>query len=167
MWRPSKYDISQDSLIRFADKFNEASDEIKCIPNPNETYDNDGYFCFSGSGDIGFDWEIRDKYFENGRFLFNTLGQYERKLSKPSIQLSVQCDRNESAILVAWHSDFLQEQQDLVLADTDSTRKQLCPVRYTAYFQVYTYQELNRFRDMLKQAILSHQFSHLAFGGPS
>lgn len=42
MWRPSKYEISQVSLIRFAHKFNEISEEIECLPNSEETYDNDG-----------------------------------------------------------------------------------------------------------------------------
>ena len=163
MWRPSKYDISQDSLIRFAHKFNEISNEIECLPNSEETYDNDGYFCYLGSEYIGFDWEIRDSYFENGKFSFNTLGQYERKLVKPSIQLSVQCDKNQAAILVAWHSDFLRENQEIIPVSTDYQEKQSCPVRYTSHFRIYTYNNLGDFAKMLKRAIVNNQLSHEVF----
>jgi len=63
--------------------------------------------------------------------LFSTLGQYEGKFIKPSIQLSIQCDSTETAIAVAWHEDFKKENKIKLTLDTDYSEKQFGTVRYT------------------------------------
>lgn len=160
MYRGSLYDKSQSSMERFADAFN----SIDLYPNitwqciKEETYDNDGYFLNIAKGNtIGFDWKIRDRYFNNGHFQFDTLGQFERKLKKPTIQLSIQVDKQETAILVAWHKDFLEEEKQSAELATDASlsgtgHKQSGEVRYTSHFKIYTLEEFRAFKAMINRA---------------
>lgn len=155
MYRPSKYDKHNETLEYFAKLFNSetSATDIVMSPNKEETYDNDGYFVNLKTGEkIGFDWEYRDRYFENGRFRFESLGQYERKLIKGSISISLQCDSTQTAILVAWHQDFLTEDKISLSLATDYTQKQNGDVRYTKEFRIYRYEEINDFKQMIKRA---------------
>ena len=68
MYRPSMYNMHDDSMFHFAELFNTCPlwKEIEMRPNEKETYDNDGTFINVGTGiRIGFDWEYRDRYFAN------------------------------------------------------------------------------------------------------
>lgn len=97
MYRKSLYKKSDESLKSFSRLFNldKSYLHLRFIPNRTETYDNDGIIYNELTGTfIGFDWEYRDRYFSNCQFRFNSLGQYERKLVKPSIQLAIQCDNS-------------------------------------------------------------------------
>lgn len=110
MYRPSMYSKHDETMNNFAEQFNriKAYSELLMKPNPEETYDNDGYFVNTMTNcQIGFDWEYRDKYFSNCRLQFDSLGQYERKLRKDSIQIALQCDSTETGIAVGWHEDWL------------------------------------------------------------
>ena len=53
-----------------------------------------------------------------------SLGQYERKLRKPSIQIALQCDSTETGIAVGWHEDWLQEERERRALRTDSSWKE-------------------------------------------
>ena len=98
MYRPSMYNKHDESMYAFVELF------INCMvcydvimkPNDEETYGNDGYFIHSNGQKIGYDWEYRDRYFSNCRLQFDTLGQYERKLSLDCIQIAIQCDSTET-----------------------------------------------------------------------
>lgn len=158
MYRPSKYNKHNESLENFAKLFNDeqSAKHIVMEPIDEETYDNDGKFVNIKTGEeIGFDWEYRDRYFSNGVFSFDSLGQYERKLIKKSIQLSIQCDNTQTAILVAWHEDFLLENKVKIGLATDSPRKQYGGVRYTKRFKIYSYQEIKEFKKMIEKAFTS------------
>ena len=122
MYRPSLYNKSDESLKKFAELFNENKDypNLKFIPNKIETYDNDGIITDSNTGkSIGFDWEYRERYFENCKFDFDSLGQYERKIIKPSIQLAIQCDSTETGIAIGCHEDWIKENKIQLNLATD------------------------------------------------
>lgn len=103
MYRSSLYQKSDETLKNFSKIFNTDKNypHLHFIPNRTETYDNDGIIYNELTGTfIGFDWEYRERYFSNCNFQFDTLGQYERKLIKPSIQLAIQCDTTETFSLI-------------------------------------------------------------------
>jgi len=166
MYRPSKYKLSQDSLVNFANVFNscEYCPSLRCYYNKVETYDNDGYFLDTVTIKvIGFDWEIRDKYFTNGVFAFPTLGQYERKIRKPSIDISVQGDSTQTAVMVAWHDDFKVEKQKQIVCSTDYDIKENSTIRYTDKFKIYSYVDIKELKFMLAWALDNNVFCSKAF----
>ncbi len=119
----------------------------------NKDFIYDGEFVDENTGNsFSFDWEYRDKYFSNGIFDFDTLGQFERKIVKPSIQLSIQCDSTNTAIAVAWHEDFRRENRITRSLDTDYNDKQLGNVRYTHAFKIYLYTDISEFKEMIQRA---------------
>jgi hypothetical protein len=133
-------------------------------PNEDETFDNDGYFIDTNTGrKIGFDWEYRDKYFTNCKLKYSTLGQYERKLRKPSIQLAIQCDSTETGIAVGWHEDWLKEEVEHRDLSTDFVAKEKGTTRYTKEFKIYSYENIDSFKEMVAKAIEMNIYSHEIF----
>lgn len=165
MYRPSMYGIHDESLSRFADLFN-TCDEYKHIliePITKETFDNDGDIKNINTGQsIGFDWEYRDRYFSNCKFSFDTLGQYERKLIKPSIDLSLQCDSTQTGVIVAWHEDWLLENRITRSLSTD-TNDQLGTVRYTHSFKIFSYEEISNLKEMIDNAFRLGEYNRNSF----
>lgn len=166
MYRSSLYQKSDETLKNFSRIFNmdKSYPHLRFIPNRTETYDNDGIIYNELTGTfIGFDWEYRERYFSNCNFQFETLGQYERKLIKPSIQLAVQCDATETGIAVGWHEDWLKENQKNLNLLTDNEEKQYGTVRYTKKFKVYSYENLEKFKEMLDNAFNNSKFNSESF----
>lgn len=150
----------------FSELFNKESScsEIIMEPITEETFDNDGYFVNIKTGQkIGFDWEYRERYFKNGVFAFDSLGQYERKLKKESIDISIQCDSTQTAVLVAWHNDFLMEDKVKLSLATDYSNKQFGDVRYTKSYKVYMYTEIREFKKMIQRAFITQKFDCSVF----
>ena len=155
MYRPSLYSKHDETMNNFAELFNNCStcSNLRMEPITEETFIDDGEFIDINTGKrFSFDWEYRDKYFSNGNFAFDTLGQYERKIVKPSIQLSIQCDSTETAIVVAWHEDFKKENKQKLNLSTDYSEKQFGAVRYTHAFKVYMYTDIDEFKRMIQRA---------------
>lgn len=171
MKRPSLYDCSQNSLLQFANWFNSIPEfpNIGMYANEKETFDNDGCFYDRQSLKfIGFDWEIRARYFNNGRFPYSTLGQFERKITKQSIQLSIQAAEDMSAIAIAWHNDYMDQKLEKPHLATDKSvllneAKEEDRVRYTTRFKVYGMHELNEFKRMLNYAFTNSVYNAKAF----
>lgn len=166
MYRPSTYDKSQISLMYFADIFNACPVEanIRWEYIRTETYDNDGCFLDIETGrTFGFDWEIRDKYFANGVFSFSDLRQFERKLQKPSIKLSLQGDSTCTAILAAWHEDFLKGDRIPVSLSTDYAQNQTTYTRATKEFKVYKLEDMPEFKKMIARSLRSEAYNHTVF----
>lgn len=166
MYRGSLYQKSDETLKNFSRIFNMDKNypHLRFIPNQTETYDNDGIIYNELTGTfIGFDWEYRERYFSNCNFQFDTLGQYERKLIKPSIQLAIQCDATETGIAVGWHEDWLKENQKNLTLLTDNPQKQYGTVRYTKNFKIYSYENLEKFKKMLNEAFSKQKFNSESF----
>lgn len=167
MYRPSQYNKSQASLEFFANHFNALPylQNIRWICIAEESFDNDGYFVDLASGQmIGFDWEIRDDgSFEDGVFRYKTLGQYERKIKKSSIQLSVQCDSTFTTVMVAWHDDFKKEPVQNVPCKTDNGVQSSAQERYTDKFRIYSFSDMRQLKDMLAYAFANKCFDYRSF----
>ena len=106
MKRPSMYNRHKVSLKAFVEKFNNVKDDLRLVMKiyNTENFRDDGVIVDTKTGKrITFDWEIRDRYFTSGKFTFKELGQFERKLKKGEIGLSLQCDQDETAVMAAWH----------------------------------------------------------------
>lgn len=156
MYRPSMYGKHDDTMLHFADLFHRCPvcRNIEMRPNQVETFDNDGIFIDTDTGrQIGYDWEYRDRYFANCRFKFEDLGQYERKLEKPSIQVSLQCDATETGIAVGWHEDWLKEKRVRRELLTDSRQKEDGTLRYTKKFRIYSFEQMDCFKRMIAAAL--------------
>lgn len=166
MYRPSMYNKHDETMFRFAEKFNQSPvcKNIKMCPNPEETFDNDGKFMdVNTNRSIGYDWEYRDNHFAHCKLAFNSLGQLERKLRKPSIQLSLQCDSTETGIAVGWHEDWLQEERESRLLSTDSAEEEKGSVRYTTHFKIYSFDQIDTFKNMVASAVSLQIYSSEIF----
>lgn len=156
MYRPSMYNKHDETMLKFVEKFNGSlvCKNIEMRPNKVETYDNDGIFIdIYTNQSIGYDWEYRDRYFEHCKLEFDTLGQYERKLEKKSIQISLQCDSTETGIAVGWHEDWLQEERERRALRTDSSWKENASIRYTNKFKIYSFSKIDLFKNMVASAM--------------
>ena len=165
MYRPSMYNTHDKSLSNFANIFNNCKEYkyIKIKPIEEETFDNDGIIINENTGEsFGFDWEYRDKYFSNCRFVFDSLGQYERKLRKPSIELSLQCDSTETGVIVAWHQDWLKTNKINRTLSTDS-QDEFGTVRYTKLFKIYSYENISELKRMIDNAFNLGELNQKAF----
>ena len=167
MCKKSLYNEHNESLKDFSKlfNFNKSYPHLRLIPNRTETYTNDGIIYNELTGTfIGFDWEYRDEDFANCQFQSDGLGQCERKLAKPSIQLAIKCNRTETEIAIGWRSDWLAEKQENLNLATDSSEKQYGAVRYTKKFKIYVYYEnMTEFKAMLNKAFSTGKFSSESF----
>lgn len=165
MYRPSMYNKHDQSLEAFAKLFNDSEHfpNIKINPIKEETFIDDGQIIdLDTNQGIGFDWEYRDKYFANCNFRFDSLGQYERKIRKPSIKISIQCDSTETGIAVGWHEDWLKENRINLNLATDSVDES-GTVRYTKSFKIYSYENIKEFKEMLNRAFKNKRFNKNSF----
>lgn len=166
MQRPTFYHKHNQSLEKFATLFNREPHfpEMTIKPIEEETFRDDGFIIDTYTGKrIGFDWELRDRYFANGQFKFSTLRQFERKISKPEIDMSIQCDSTETSIIVAWHEDFKRGKSFIQPSFTDFDYKEDAMVRETSHFMIYLYDQISSFKAMLRRAFLSEAYDHSSF----
>ncbi|MCM1192506.1 MAG: hypothetical protein NC123_01290 [Butyrivibrio sp.] len=156
MYRPSMYKKHDETMLNFVQLFNSSPvcENIEMRPNEEETYDNDGIFIdVRTNRSIGYDWEYRDRYFANCKLAFDSLGQYERKLKKRSIQIALQCDSTETGIAVGWHADWLEEARENRALKTDSAQKEDGTIRYTDKFKIYSFKDVDSFKEMVADAL--------------
>jgi len=160
------YPHHESSLRSFTEVFNAQKDGLSLVMQiyQTENYRDDGVIVDTRTGKrITFDWEKRDRYFKSGKFRFSTLWQFERKIKKDEIGLSLQCDSDETAVLVAWHRDWLKEPIKTRRLLTDSPGKETAQVRETSHFTIYCYSEIRKFRTMLARALTTDCFDHRVF----
>lgn len=166
MWRPSKYQEHNLSLDKFKDLFNNCGYYNNIIINPieEETFEDDGYIIDTNTQQkIIFDWEKRDRYFSNGKFRFDSLGQFERKIRKPQIKLSLQCDSTDTAVAVAWHEDWRRENRIDLNLSTDYINDEYGTVRYTKSFKIYKYSEMEQLKAMIQRAFDNNEYNKSTF----
>ncbi len=166
MKRPSMYNRHEASLKAFVEKFNNVKDDLRLVMQiyNTENFRDDGVIVDTKTGKrITFDWEIRDRYFKSGKFVFKELGQFERKLKKGEIGLSLQCDQDETAVMAAWHEDWLKEKPRKKKLRTDQKSDEFGMVRYTRHFRIYFYKKIGEFRKMISKALIKSSFNHTVF----
>lgn len=105
MYFPSTYNEHNQSLKRFINTFNEYSQQRGgrfTIKMKEEDFHSDGFIIDSKTKkEIVFDWEKRHSYYITYGFPFDTFGQFERKIKKSGIDMSIQCSKNENAFCIA------------------------------------------------------------------
>lgn len=166
MKRPSLYQQHEDTLKHFTDIFNNTKDGIPLVMQVyhTENFRDDGVIVNTKTGKrVAFDWEYRDRYFKSGIFRFKTLGQFERKIKKAEIGLSMQSDSDETAILIAWHQDFKREKEQKVTLKTDHNYREYGSVRYTNKFKIYKHIEITEFKRMVFRALKTDAYDHTVF----
>ncbi|MBU4501687.1 MAG: hypothetical protein KKA79_03790 [Nanoarchaeota archaeon] len=131
----------------------------------NENFRDDGVITFEDGNSIIFDWEKRDAHWTGDRFPFSELGQFERKLQKQEIKLSIQCNKEEKTFAIGWHEDWLKEnkiRRNLATNNVDESGV----VRYTSKFKVYSYDEIDKFMDVIIKAFKKSAFNYRSFEKP-
>lgn len=166
MWRPSTYKEHNLSLGIFEELFNNCLQYQNIIIKPiqEETFQDDGCIVDLNTGkEIRFDWEKRERYFSNGNFRFDSLGQFERKIRKPQIQLSLQCDSTDTSVAIGWHEDWLKENRINLNLATDYAQDEFGTVRYTKSFRIYTYSNITELKAMIQRAFDRDTFNKSVF----
>ena len=150
MYYKQKYKDHNDALFRFMKKFNNVSyhfnNELKMYLQKNENYRDDGGIVYlPGNVKLLYDFEKRHSYYYTfGKFPFKELGQFERKIAKQEIQLSIQCSKDETGFVYAWHDDFRNEQKQFVKSKT-STGFEENAKRFTSNFEEINYKSMADF----------------------
>lgn len=168
MYHPNKYKDHNESLKRFVDTFNECSKTVggRIIMEirENENFRDDGIIKDRNTGkEIIFDWEKRHTYYLNCGFPFETFGQFERKIIKKEIQLSIQCSKNEDCFCIAWHGDFKKESVERIPTIKENGTYESKGKRYTRMFKEIKYSEIGIFYKILCKAFDKKMFNHNSF----
>lgn len=158
MYFSSKYSDHNDSLERFIKKFNSKTEyNLEMYANKNENFRDDGkIICLLSKKNIIFDWEKRFHYYGRySKFKFYKLGQFERKIQKKEIKISIQCSLDETGILVAWHKDFLNEKKQYIQSKTQFSYERNAK-RFTSKFKEFSTERLLEFKKEIRNSIDLH-----------
>lgn len=147
LWRPSTKDEHDESLRRFIYDFNKSySQNISIDMYKEEKFVHDGVINLLGTI-VHYDWEKRHSW-EGEKFPFETLGQLERKfVAEKGIDLTIQCNKEETHFVVAWHRNFEEVVEKLRKANHGLFESG--KMRTTKKFAVFNYREMERFKKWL------------------
>lgn len=169
MYHSNKYKESNDSLERFCDVFNKISadlgGEITFDISQVENFRDDGKIIHHAQNRvILFDWEKRHSYYDKcGAFKFDTFGQFERKIRKPEIELSIQCSTDEKCFCIAWHQDFRKEKLVSMGSKTANGGKEYDGKRFTKKFMEISYNNMEIFYRVLLKAFTDNTLNSECF----
>jgi len=168
MYHPSKYKEHNESLQRFANLFNsfvkKNNKNIWIKIHVIENFKDDALVVDEKTGQsFSFDWEKRERYYENCGFPFEDFGQFERKIKKPEIKLSIQCCNSEECFCIAWHSDFEQEEVKKIGSITENGNKEFAGKRFTKKFLELNYKDMDKFYQILRKSFDENKFCSASF----
>ncbi len=168
MYHPSKYQEHNDSLDRFVRKFNEVSKkrngQILIEIHKQENFIDDAIIKDEKTGkSISFDWEKRESYYSSCGFPFKTFGQFERKIIKPKILLSIQCSKSEDCFCIAWHSDFKKEGIENIGSITETGNYEYYGKRFTKEFKEIKYDDMELLYNILRKAFDENKLNKDSF----
>lgn len=168
MYHPEKYSAHNQALARFCHLFNQTSEAsggaLLMQPSRRENFREDGEILFRPAAtSVLYDFEKRFSHYpRHGAFRFSTFGQFERKLQKPEISLSIQCSTDESGFIVAWHEDYRAEAL-VHIASKTATGTEQTGKRFTTRFLELSYHQMGRFYRVLDYAFRYNQFNANSF----
>ncbi len=167
MYFAHRYQSHNESLKSFISQFNKVSKRMgKRIVmqfNEIENYIDDGKIINTETGqEICFDWEKRHSYYYKCGFPFPSFGQFERKIKKPEILLSIQCSKDEKCFVVAWHEDFKKENKEYIRSATSNGYESNAK-RFTKKFKEFQYSEMEKFYKILEKAFETQKFNSSVF----
>jgi hypothetical protein len=169
MYHSNKYDESNQSLERFGLAFNKIAyqlgSEFYFNISKIENFRDDGSIIHTKTGKrILFDWEKRHSYYNSfGQFAFKTFGQFERKIRKPEIELSIQCSTDETGFCIAWHNDFRNEVVVNVGSKTANGGKEFDGKRFTKNYLEIPYVDMAKFYQILLNAVNNNTYDCNSF----
>lgn len=168
MYHPGKYQAHNQSLDKFCELFNQTAaklgKELAMIVNRNENFKDDGCVAYlPAKKKILYDWEKRDRYYQSHGFPFEDFGQFERKIQKPEIFLSIQAAKNEEAFCIAWHNDFRKEAIKHIGSVTENGSKEYNGKRFTKKFKELRYNEMDTLYYVLLKAFQEKKFDYRCF----
>ena len=169
MYHPDKYQPHNEALNRFCTFFNRASAKLGAFiymePSAVENFREDGKIVYTLTGaSILYDFERRDQHYNTCGFPFKDFGQFERKILKPEIVLSIQCSKDEKCFCIAWHEDFTKEQIKNIGSRTAAGTKEYTGKRFTMAFKELNYSQMDHFYLMLLKAFSEKTFNATSFG---
>lgn len=169
MYHSDKYKESNDSLERFCRAFNSVAadlgnDIIFQVSKVENFRDDGAVMHMKQKRKLLFDWEKRHSYYDTyGSFKFDTFGQFERKIRKPEILLSIQCSTDEKGFCIAWHEDFKKEQVVAIGSKTANGGREYDGKRFTKKFIEISYDNMDIFYRILQRAFQSNSFNSDSF----
>lgn len=170
MYHADKYEAHNEALKKFIEVFNEVAkskgNELEMYHQKVENFRDDGGIIYRPNNMyILYDFEKRFSHYDScKKFKFKTLGQFERKLRKPEIKLSIQCSLNEHCFMVAWHQDFINESKQNIGSVTANGKREYSGKRFTKDFIELTYKQMDKFYDILIYAFQYNKFNKASFG---
>jgi len=175
MYYSDRYNDHNNALKRFINIFNTNGRKfggyVWMVYHEKENYRDDGIIIYRPQmRSISYDFEKRHTaYWNYGRYTFDTLSQFERKLIKPELDLSIQCSTAEDGVLIAWHSDFLLAPIETYRAKTQNGYEENMMCRKTKHFKEYYYLEsgentgMDELYNVLLRAFINYQFNYRSF----
>lgn len=168
MYHPDKYQLHNEALSRFCAAFNAAAarldNQLHMQPSERENFRDDGAIVYRPDGArILYDFEKRMTHYNTCSFPFKDFGQFERKIQKPEISLSIQCSQDEQCFCIAWHDDFRKEAIKQLGSVTASGSKEFTGKRFTRQFRELQYTQMGTFYQMLKKAFVLRTFNASCF----
>ena len=131
-------------------KFENFKDDGKIIYKPTRIF-------------LLYDFEKRNKYYETCGFKFSDFGQFERKIQKEEISLSIQCSKDEKCFCIAFHEDFKKEKIKYIGSITQKGKKEYTGKRFTKKFIEIKYSEMKNFYKILMNSFKKSEFNSNAF----
>jgi len=169
MYHPSKYDAHNKALENMIIKFNDTAkivgNELKMYSQVKENYRDDGGIEYLATGQkVLYDFEKRHNYYNGcGGLAFKTLGQFERKILKQEIKLSIQCSTDENCFIIAWHEDYKKEDKKYINSATQDGRGERNAKRFTEDFIEIKYSDMGIFYNILLNAFKEKSFNKKSF----
>ena len=169
MYHSKKYDSHNKALNEFIRNFNKAAEikgnKLEMYYQEIENFKDDGGIIFKENNSrILYDFEKRFSYYVGcGGFRFKTLGQFDRKIRKPEIKLSIQCSSDEKCFLIAWHEDYYLQKNFKIGSVTQSGSREYDGKRFTEDFKEIAYNKMDVFYDVLLYAFENNQFNKNSF----
>lgn len=169
MYHPNKYKDHNDALNILISKFNTIAkkhgNEVEMYYQQRENFRDDGGVIFVKNGiKFLFDFEKRHTYYAKCKNLqFDTLGQFERKIQKKEIKLSIQCSTDEQCLVIAWHEDYEKESIENIHSVTENGDTENKGKRFTKDFIEVPIDRLDILYCIFVEAFESNNFNKKSF----
>jgi len=169
MYHPTKYEEHNKALKNLIDKFNKTANRlgglVEMYFQEHENYRDDGGVIYKQTNEkFLYDFEKRHQYYASCQdFVYRSLGQFERKIKKEEIRLSIQCSSDEKCLMLAWHNDYQKEKAEKIKSSTEDGKGETNPKRFTTDFIEISYNDMDILYDIFLSAFQQKTFDKCTF----
>lgn len=169
MYYPKKYEEHNTALKNLIDMFNKTAKKlgglIEMYFQEQENYRDDGGVIYKATNEkLLYDFEKRHQHYEScQQFAYPSLGQFERKIKKKEIKLSIQCSSDETCLLLAWHNDYQKEKAENIKSSTEDGEGETNSKRFTTDFIEINYKDMDVLYDIFLSAFQRKTFDKSVF----